>query len=101
MRTYTIMPESGFHVLGKSDRSEAATMVLDAGETTGGADNRHSGSDQWLYVLQGSGEATVGDASVGLTPGMLLLIEAGETHQVSASPDGPLLTLNFYAPPAY
>ena len=101
MRSYTVKPENGFHVLGNSARSEAATMVLEPGQTTGGAGNRHVGSDQWLYVLEGAGKATVGETKVGLAPGTLLLIEAGETHQVSASPDRPLLTLNFYAPPAY
>ncbi len=101
MRTYAVEPESGFRVLGNSGRSEAATMVLEAGETTGGPDNRHAGSDQWLYVVEGDGEATVGESTIGLAPGTLLLIEAGEPHQVTASPTRALRTLNLYAPPAY
>lgn len=100
MRSYAIAPGAGFQVLAGSGRSEAATMVLGAGEKTGGPDNRHAGSDQWLYVLEGAGCARVGDEDVALAPGTLLLIEAGETHEVAAA-DRPLKTLNIYAPPAY
>ena len=52
-------------------------MVLAPGDKEGGADNRHRGADQWLYVLSGNGEAIVGR----------------RRHK--------LRTLNFYVPPAY
>jgi mannose-6-phosphate isomerase-like protein (cupin superfamily) len=65
-------------------------MVLAPGDAEGGADNRHRGADQWLYVLSGSGEAIV-----------LLVIERKEKHQIRNSGRGLLRTLNFYVPPAY
>ena len=40
-------------------RAQAATMVIAPGDAEGGPDNRHRGADQWLYVLSGSGIATV------------------------------------------
>ena len=41
-------------------------MVLAPGDKEGGADNRHRGADQWLYVLSGSGEAILTRARVKL-----------------------------------
>jgi mannose-6-phosphate isomerase-like protein (cupin superfamily) len=76
-------------------------MVLEAGEVTGGPDNFHIESDQWLYVVAGSGEATVNGQNVALATGTLLLIEARESHEIRNTGDRPLETLNIYAPPEY
>jgi mannose-6-phosphate isomerase-like protein (cupin superfamily) len=76
-------------------------MVLGPGSATGGPNNMHANSDQWLYVIAGQGEATVNDRKVSLRPGSLLLIEAQETHEISNTGDHPLETLNIYTPPAY
>src|SRR5687768_3857635 len=80
----------GFRVIPGNRASQAAEMVLAPGDAEGGADNRHRGADQWLYVLSGSGEAIV-----------LLVIERKEKHQIRNSGRGLLRTLNFYVPPAY
>ena len=76
-------------------------MVLAPGDKEGGADNRHRGADQWLYVLSGSGEAIVGRRRHKLRAGSLLLIERREKHQISNNGRGLLRTLNLYVPPAY
>lgn len=92
---------SAWRVLGGSARSQAALMTLPAGESTGGPDNAHDDSDQWLFVVSGTGKATVDKKSVQLSSGALLLIEAGEAHEVCNTGDGPLVTVNVYAPPEY
>lgn len=92
---------SGFHVLAKTARSEAASMVLEPGESTGGPQNRHQGADQWLLVLSGSGQAVVNGQDVELAPAGLLLIEAGDRHEIRCTGDEPLVTVNFYGPPEY
>ena len=51
----------GFRVVFGNRRSQAAEMVLPPGESEGGADNRHRGADQWLYVASGTGVAIVKD----------------------------------------
>jgi len=94
-------PQQGFHELARSARSQAATMVLSPGESTGDAQNRHVSADQWLYVLSGIGTAIVDGQKVQLEPGILLLIEAGETHEICGEGDEALRTLNIYAPPEY
>jgi mannose-6-phosphate isomerase-like protein (cupin superfamily) len=101
MKLTEIDMQSGFRVLAGSDRSQAATMVLSTGQSTGGPDNRHPGSDQWLFVVLGRGKAIVEGEEHGLEEGSLLLIEAGEAHEIRNDGDRPLETLSFYAPPVY
>jgi mannose-6-phosphate isomerase-like protein (cupin superfamily) len=91
----------GFRVAVGNRRSQAAQMVLAPGDCEGGPDNRHRGADQWLYVLTGTGRATVNGKRYGLQAGSLILIERGDTHEIRNSGRTPLRTLNFYVPPAY
>lgn len=90
-----------FRLVAGTSRSQAATMVLRPGQSTGGVDNVHAEEDQWLYVVSGTGEAIVEGRPRKLSEGSLLLIEAGETHEVRNTGRGPLVTINVYAPPAY
>jgi mannose-6-phosphate isomerase-like protein (cupin superfamily) len=90
-----------FEVVAGSRRSQAAMMVIAPGESEGGPDNRHPKSDQWLYVVSGRGRAKVEGRGVTLTAGSLLLIEAGERHEIRNTGRAPLVTVNVYAPPAY
>ncbi len=90
-----------FRVVAGSGRSQAAEMALAPGDSTGGPDNRHADSDQWVFVLSGTGTAIVEGHEYELSQGTLLLIEAGEAHELRSGPDEPLATLNIYAPPEY
>lgn len=92
---------SKFRVVAGSGRSQAAEMALPPGGATGGPDNRHDRSDQWVLVLSGSGTAIVEGAEYELSPGTLLLIEAGEAHELRSAAHEQLATVNFYAPPEY
>jgi mannose-6-phosphate isomerase-like protein (cupin superfamily) len=91
-----------FRILGQTRALQAAAMALPPGESTGEPDNEHPDSEQWLLVLSGGGRARVGRRSVALKAGSLLVVEKNETHQVkNTGRSAPLVTLNFYAPPAY
>ena len=90
-----------FDVVAGSERSQAAVMVLEPGGSTGGADNRHPESDQWLFVVSGAGTATIEGRQFALRAGSLVLIEAGEAHEIASAAGDPLRTINVYAPPAY
>lgn len=91
----------GFRVVAGNARSEAAEMTLSPGETVGGQWNRHDASDQWLFVVDGDGEAVVEGSRTVLGPGVLLLIERGESHEIRNTGDRPLETVNLYVPPEY
>jgi mannose-6-phosphate isomerase-like protein (cupin superfamily) len=101
MKRIDMSAEYGFRLLANTGRSQAATMVLAPGTSTGGAENRHEASDQWMFVIGGRGKAVVSGKEVYLNQGDLLMIEAGETHEISNVGRVPFETLNFYAPPAY
>ena len=101
MKKVNINPKSYFRVLEGTSRSQVAEMVLAPGQSTGGSDNMHPKSDQWLYVVSGEGEARVEDKSIKIKTGDLLLIEKGETHEIINDKDAPLKTFNIYAPPDY
>ncbi|MGO4685877.1 cupin domain-containing protein [Hyphomicrobium sp. 2TAF46] len=92
---------NGFHVLAGNARSQAASMVIEPGESEGGKDNFHKGADQWLYVESGSGEAIINGHVHPLRPGSLILIAHGEKHEVRNTGEDRMKTLNFYVPPAY
>jgi mannose-6-phosphate isomerase-like protein (cupin superfamily) len=102
MKTIRVSEATGFFdIVAGTDRSQAATMVLQPGQATGGADNVHAGVDQWLYVIAGAGQATVNGRRVNVAAGDLLLIEAGERHEIRNTGTTPLVTVNVYAPPEY
>ncbi|CAN5913155.1 cupin domain-containing protein [soil metagenome] len=101
MKLLQIEHGNGFRLLTGTESGQAATMVLPPGGSTGGPENRHENSDQWLYVLSGTGRAVVEGEEKEFGEGTLLLIEAGEAHEVFNTGESPLDTLNIYSPPEY
>lgn len=100
MKRYTMEEglASGFDVLGGTERTQAATLDLAPYTKT---ENRHDKSDRWVYVLTGAGKAVVAGLDVKLAPGTLLLIEAGEPHELDNTGAEPMVLLNIYGPPAH
>ncbi|MGA9291497.1 MAG: cupin domain-containing protein [Ignavibacteriaceae bacterium] len=90
-----------FSVRQTIKQSQYAEMVLKKGSSTGGPDNQHEKSDQWLYVVSGEGKAIVNNKEIKFNAGSVLLIEAGDKHEIINTGSGLLQTLNFYTPPAY
>ena len=101
MKLKNLSFRKGFRVHRGNRRSQAAEMVIEPGGAEGDLDNRHRGADQWLFVLEGRGTATVEGRRRKLAPGGLLLIERGERHEIRNTGRVLLRTLNFYVPPAY
>jgi len=91
-----------FTVLHATRSAEAAMMTLKPGQSTSDApENEHPRCEQWLFVVSGSGRAVVDKRRVAIKANSLLLIEKGEPHQITNTGRTPLVSLNFYAPPAY
>lgn len=91
----------GFRVVLTQRTLQAAQMVIAPGGREGGEDNRHRGADQWLFVVAGSGLATVEGKTQKLKAGSLLLIPRNQRHEIRNTGRTVLKTLNFYDPPAY
>ena len=101
MKMKNLAFERGFRVVLGNESSQAAEMVLPPGDAEGGPENRHHGADQWLYVLSGTGIATVNGKRYDLHQDVLILIERDDEHEIRNTGDDLLRTLNFYVPPAY
>lgn len=101
MKHASVTYAQGFHVLIGDARSQAASMVIEAGGREGGPDNRHHGADQWLYVESGHGEARINGHKYPLEAGSLVLIQRGDRHEIVNTGRSTLRTLNIYVPPAY
>jgi mannose-6-phosphate isomerase-like protein (cupin superfamily) len=101
MKRTTTETGDWFDVLLETERAQAASMVLSPGQSTGGPENRHEESEQWLFVSSGRGEAIVEGESVELSAGDLVCIEERERHEIMNTGDTPLETLSLYVPPEY
>ncbi|CAN5700288.1 cupin domain-containing protein [soil metagenome] len=91
-----------FEVLHSTRQTQAAMMSLrPGGASSDQSENEHPKSEQWLFVISGSGRATVSGRTPRLRAGSLLLIEKGEGHRIVNTGRSPLVTVNMYSPPAY
>jgi mannose-6-phosphate isomerase-like protein (cupin superfamily) len=96
-----------FDVLAATRNLQAAMMTLQPGGTSDDEpSNEHPRSEQWVFVLSGTGEVLIGKRRtalrrVKLAANSLLLIEKAELHQIRNTGRRPLRTINFYSPPAY
>jgi mannose-6-phosphate isomerase-like protein (cupin superfamily) len=68
---------NGFHVALGDANSQAAQMTLAPGEKEGDPDNYHKGADQWLFIVSGTGKATVNGETISLRAGTIVLIWNG------------------------
>lgn len=90
-----------FKVIANTAHTQVATMALEQGKTSGEYGTDHPHADQVLLVLSGEGEAKVEGKSHDLREGDVLIVEAGEKHQIKGTSADPLKTINFYSPIAY
>jgi mannose-6-phosphate isomerase-like protein (cupin superfamily) len=101
MKSDQLIFRPGFRLSVGNARSQAAVMVLAAGTSEGGPDNHHRGADQWLLVVGGTGVAIINGHRTRLKPGKIVLIEAGDRHEIRNTGRSLLKTVSVYAPPAY
>jgi mannose-6-phosphate isomerase-like protein (cupin superfamily) len=99
MKLHTVMPPAGYHVLADTGRSQAATMVLEPGKSVANGHAAPGACDQWVYVTRGEGRAYVGGCWLDLKAGTLLLIEAGEPHEIRATGRTALETISICTSP--
>ncbi len=91
-----------FTPLLSSASVQAATMVLRPGQSSSDEpEEEHPKAEQWLFIVKGIGRAKARGRSISLKAGSLLLIEKNERHQLINTGRVPLVTVNFYSPPAY
>ncbi len=94
-------PNAFFKVLANTAHTQVASMNLQKGQISGNYGTDHPHADQILLVLAGEGRAKVEGESHDLHPGDVLLISAGEKHQIRGESVELFQTANFYSPIAY
>jgi quercetin dioxygenase-like cupin family protein len=72
----------------EGDRMIVALMRMPAG--TGAEPHSHP-NEQWIYILEGTFRATIGDAEVEAKPGSVLYIPSNVVHAGRASADGDVV----------
>jgi mannose-6-phosphate isomerase-like protein (cupin superfamily) len=91
-----------FRPLMNSASVQPAVMTLRHGESSSDdIENEHPRAEQWLFVVSGTGIAKVARRRIRLHSGVLLFIPKRAPHQITNTGRAYLVTLNFYAPPAY
>jgi oxalate decarboxylase/phosphoglucose isomerase-like protein (cupin superfamily) len=94
-------------VVAATRLAQVAKMTLRPGAASDShPSNEHPRSEQWVFVISGTGQAIVRNRRgavrrVRLQPNSLLVIEREELHQLKNTGRRHLATLNFYVPPAY
>ena len=59
----------------------------------------HTVSDEFFYVVSGTGFAEIGERKTRIGPGDFIFVRAGTEHNMSVSEDGPMELLFFFDKP--
>jgi mannose-6-phosphate isomerase-like protein (cupin superfamily) len=90
-----------FEVLQTTKRTQTAMMTLKPGKSSGSKPEGHKNSDQVLLVLEGEVEGEIGDKTVTMKKGDVIVIAAGTKHKFTNRSSAPVVTFNTYSPPEY
>lgn len=94
-------PTEQFKVISTTDKTQIALMTLSRMETSGPYGTDHPRADQVIIAVSGLGAVRVGKEEFELNPGDVLLIEAGEEHQITGISEESFVSLSVYGPIAY
>ena len=72
----------------EGDRMIVALMRMPAG--TGAAPHSHP-NEQWIYILEGTFQAKIGDDEVTAKPGSVVYVPSNVVHSAKATADGDVV----------
>jgi mannose-6-phosphate isomerase-like protein (cupin superfamily) len=90
-----------FEALQTTERTQTAMMTLKPGKSSGSKPEGHKKSDQVLLVLEGEIEGEVGDETITMEKGDVIVIPAGTKHRFTNRSSDDAVTFNTYSPPEY
>ncbi len=88
-----------FRILTETAHSQIGVMTIRPGGDSGAGD-LHRG-DQFIYVIEGEGQAEVGGQRFTLREGEAVIIPAGTPHRIYNTGASPMFFVTVYAPPSY
>src|SRR4051812_14407351 len=89
-------PTEQFKILSTTEKTQIGLMTLTRMETSGPYGTDHPQADQVIIAISGLGAARVGKEELELNPGDVLLVEAGEEHQLTGLSEESFVSLSFY-----
>jgi mannose-6-phosphate isomerase-like protein (cupin superfamily) len=81
------------------EHEQVVVMTIPAGGEIG--EEVHSGTDQLLIFVDGSGEAQLEGESSAVGPNDLVFVHAGTRHNFLNTGDSPLRLITVYSPPEH
>lgn len=81
------------------EHEQVVVMTIPAGGEIG--EEVHSGTDQLLIFVDGSGEAQLDGESSAVGPNDLVFVHAGTRHNFLNTGDSPLRLITVYSPPEH
>ena len=90
-----------FEVLQTTKRTQTAMMTLKPGKSSGSKPEGHKKSDQVLLVLEGEVRGEIGEDTVTMRKGDVIIIPAGTKHKFINRSSADVVTFNTYSPPEY
>jgi mannose-6-phosphate isomerase-like protein (cupin superfamily) len=99
VRAEALINDAFVHVIHTGPHEQLVVMTLPADDEIG--EEVHPDTDQLFVVVDGVGEATVGEYCLDVRPGDLVFVEAGRRHNIVNRATTPLRLITVYAPPAY
>ena len=90
-----------FTVLQTGERVQTAMMTLAPGKSSGSKPEGHKKSDQVLLVLEGEVEGQIGEETITMRKGDVVVIPAGAKHRFTNRSARDVVTFNTYSPPEY
>ena len=93
-RTFKVILDD--EIVGSKQMSFGVAVVP---ENSGLPWHSHEGSDEIIYVLQGTGAAESRNETQSIEPGTVLLMEAGSEHRILNQGKGEMKLLCSFSPP--
>ncbi len=99
IRAEALINEAFLRVIRTGEHGQVVVMALPADADTG--DAVCADGDRLFVVVEGVGEARVGDDALGVEAGDLVFVEAGTPHNIVNRAVSPLRLIAVCSPPAY
>jgi mannose-6-phosphate isomerase-like protein (cupin superfamily) len=99
IRAEALINEALIHVIHTGAHQQIIVMTLPPDGEIGEA--VHPETDQLFVVIEGMGQAFVGEYELGVQPGDLIFVRAGTRHNIVNRAVAPLRLITVLSPPAY
>ncbi len=99
VRAEALINNAFLRVIHTGSREQIVVMTLPPDAEIG--DEIHAATDQLFVVIEGNGEARVGDYELAVEAGDLVFVESGTHHNIINRATLPMRLITVYSPPMF